>query len=54
VIEKTADYGLTGGIIFDAIISAVAEKMNADKLFTFTTRDYERLLPGRKVIVSPP
>lgn len=54
VIEKTADYGLSGGIIFDAIISGVAEKMNTDKLLTFNVRDFERLLPQKKEIISNP
>lgn len=54
VIERTADYGLVGGIIFDAIISRVAEKMNVDKLLTYNTRDFERLLPQKKGIILKP
>ena len=54
VIEKTADFNLPGGIIFDAIICAVAEKMNVDKLLTFNLNDFERLWPEKKEIIEKP
>jgi predicted nucleic acid-binding protein len=54
VIEKTADYNLAGGIIFDAIICMVAEKMAVDKLLTFNANNFERLLPHKKEIISKP
>jgi predicted nucleic acid-binding protein len=54
IIEKTADYNLAGGIIFDAIIAGVAEKMKVDTLLTLNIRDFKRLLPGKKIHISIP
>jgi predicted nucleic acid-binding protein len=45
LIKETAEKGLSGGIIYDAIILMSAQKAKADKIFTFNLKDFRQLLP---------
>lgn len=53
-IEKTAELGLLGGVIYDALIAGVAERLKVEGLVTFNVHDFRRVWPeGRDRIVSP-
>lgn len=43
VVEECASRGLIGGIIYDAIIFACAQKVGADVLFTWNVDDFRRV-----------
>lgn len=52
--RKTADLGLLGGIIYDALLLACARKVNADRIYTWNLRHFHLVAPdlaGR--IVTP-
>jgi predicted nucleic acid-binding protein len=53
VIEKTAQAGLTGGIIYDALIAEAAIVAGADHLLTLNERDYLRVWPDPGRVISP-
>lgn len=54
VIKRMADLGLSGGIIYDALIVKVAQKSKVDHLLTFNEDDFKRLLPeGTNLILLP-
>ncbi|MBA2687727.1 MAG: PIN domain-containing protein [Gemmatimonadaceae bacterium] len=43
VVEECAGRGLTGGIIYDALIFECAQKVGADVLFTWNVDDFRRV-----------
>lgn len=45
VIKQTAELGLSGGIIYDAIAAKAAQKSGVDRLLTFNTDDFKRVWP---------
>jgi predicted nucleic acid-binding protein len=49
-----ADLGLSGGIIYDALIAKAAQKSKVDHLLTYNVDDFKRIWPeGVKHIISP-
>jgi predicted nucleic acid-binding protein len=42
---RAADAGLSGGIIYDALLLACARKSKADAIFTFNTKHFLRIAP---------
>ena len=53
-IERVAELGLSGGVIYDALIACAAEKLAVDALVTFNVNDIRRVWPeGQDRIVSP-
>lgn len=44
-IRRTADLGLPGGIVYDAILMACARKCKADVIYTFNERHFTRVAP---------
>ena len=54
VIKKISDSGLSGGIIYDALIAKVAQKVKVDRLLTFNSDHFKRVWPdGKNVIFTP-
>lgn len=47
LMKETANKGLTGGIIYDAITIKAAQKAKADKILTYNLKDFQRLLPQK-------
>jgi predicted nucleic acid-binding protein len=53
VLKRLADLGLSGGVVYDALIARCAEKCGADKLVTLNPTDFRRVWPeGADRIVS--
>ena len=40
-----AELGLSGGVIYDALISRVAQKSRVDHILTFNIDDFRRVWP---------
>ena len=54
LIKKTADLGLSGGIIYDALILKAAEKAKVDKILTLNKGHFQKFWQGdSRVIVEP-
>ncbi len=54
VIKQMADLGLSGGVIYDALIAKAAQKSRVDHLLTFNVDDFKRIWPeGVKHIYLP-
>jgi predicted nucleic acid-binding protein len=53
-LEKLSRRGLSGGVIYDALIARAAEKAEAERLLTWNEADFRRAWPeGESVIGSP-
>ena len=53
-IERMATAGLTGGIVYDALIARAAEKAKVDKLVTFNVAHFREVWPeGGTRFVAP-
>jgi predicted nucleic acid-binding protein len=44
-IQRMAEWGLSGGIVYDALIAQVAEKVRVQKLLTLNPEDFKRVWP---------
>lgn len=54
VVKRMADLGLSGGVIYDAIIAKVANKSDVDHILTFNIDDFRRVWPeGADHIIAP-
>lgn len=54
VVKRMADLGLSGGVIYDAIIVKVAQKSGVDRILTFNIDDFKRVWPeGANRIIAP-
>jgi predicted nucleic acid-binding protein len=54
VIKNLSDSGLSGGIIYDALIVRAAQKADVKKVLTLNTDDFKRLWPeGESKLVTP-
>ena len=52
--RRMADLGLSGGIVYDALIASAAQKAGAEKLVTFNADHFRRVWPeGADVICAP-
>jgi predicted nucleic acid-binding protein len=53
-IERMAALGLSGGVVYDAVVATVARRLSVDKLLTLNADDFQRVWPeGKTVIVAP-
>lgn len=50
VLERVVSLGLSGGIVYDAVILESATDGGATKLLTLNPRDYDRLEPRLRVV----
>jgi predicted nucleic acid-binding protein len=54
VIKNLSDLGLSGGIIYDAMIIRAAQKANINKILTLNVNDFKRVWPeGEPRFVAP-
>lgn len=54
VLQRMADRGLSGGVIYDALLARAAEKAGAEKLLTLNESDFRRVWPeGTPILISP-
>ncbi len=53
-LRHMSELGLTGGVIYDALIARAARKSQVDHLLTFNSPDFMRVWPdGEKFIYTP-
>jgi predicted nucleic acid-binding protein len=53
-IRRIAAIGLSGGVIYDALIARAAEKAGAERLLTFNTSHFLQVWPeGASALLSP-
>ena len=53
-IKYMSELGLTGGIIYDALIVKAAQKSGVERLLTFNPDDFIRLWPGGESFIYIP
>lgn len=54
VLRDLAARGLTGGVVYDALIARAARKAGVDRLVTLNPADFRRAWPdGEERIISP-
>jgi len=54
VVTGMAELGLTGGVVYDAIIAEAAKKSNCEAILTLNRRDFVRVWPeGEGRIIEP-
>lgn len=54
VIRRVADLGMSGGIIYDAIITKAAQKAQVDRILTLNPDDFTRAWPEGAILISLP
>jgi len=53
-IQRASEMGLSGGVIYDALIARAAEKAGAERLLTLNGADFRRVWPeGESLILVP-
>jgi len=53
-LQRVAELGLPGGVVYDALLARAAEKSAADRLLTFNVKDFQRVWPsGASVLFVP-
>jgi predicted nucleic acid-binding protein len=53
-IKYMSELGLTGGIVYDALIVKAAQKSGVERLLTFNADDFIRLWPGGESFIYIP
>jgi predicted nucleic acid-binding protein len=54
VLDGVKALGLTGGVVYDALIAFAAQKAKVDRLLTFNVSDFRRVWPeGADRIIVP-
>ena len=53
-IKKASESGLSGGIIYDAMIAKVAEKSKAERILTFNLKHFRRVWEEKKEALVEP
>jgi predicted nucleic acid-binding protein len=54
VVRAVADLGLSGGVVYDALIAQAAKKSKAERLLTLNPRDFLRVWPeGAEIVIAP-
>ncbi len=54
VVKRMVDLGLSGGVIYDAIIAKAAKKSGVDHVLTFNIDDFKRVWPeGSDRLIAP-
>ena len=53
-LQRVSELGLSGGIVYDALLARAAEISGAERLLTFNRKHFERVWPeGRDRLLSP-
>ena len=53
-VKQMSELGLTGGIIYDALIAKAAQKSKVDRLLTFNLDDFKRVWPDGENFIHVP
>lgn len=54
VLDDLAERGLSGGVVYDALIARAAVRASADRLVTLNSRDFRRAWPeGHDRVIEP-
>jgi predicted nucleic acid-binding protein len=53
-LRRMSEAGLSGGVVYDALIATSARKAGVDRLLTMNTKDSLRVWPEGKAIIQPP
>jgi len=53
-LQRVSQLGLSGGVIYDALIACAAEKAGAERLLTLNAADFRRVWPGSESILLVP
>ena len=54
VIDGLTGLGVSGGVIYDALIVQAAKKAKAELLLTLNIKDFKRVSPGHSIIIKTP
>jgi predicted nucleic acid-binding protein len=54
IIKRVPEFGLSGGIIYDALIVKAAKKSKVERLLTFNINDFKRVWPDGESIITIP
>jgi len=54
IIKRVSEFGLSGGIIYDALIVKAAKKSKVERLLTFNINDFKRVWPDGESIITMP
>lgn len=54
IIKRVSEFGLSGGIIYDALIVKAAKKSKVECLLTFNINDFKRVWPDGESIITIP
>jgi predicted nucleic acid-binding protein len=53
-LRRASEMGLSGGVIYDALIARAAEKAGAERLLTLNEADFRRVWPeGESILLVP-
>lgn len=53
-LRRVSELGLSGGVVYDALLARAAEKSAAERLLTFNAADFRRVWPaGESVLFVP-
>jgi hypothetical protein len=53
-LQRVSELGLSGGIVYDALLARAAEVSGAERLLTFNRKHFERVWPeGQDRLLSP-
>ena len=53
-IGSLAAKGIVGGVVYDALLLACAEKSECDRIYTYNVADFRRLAPRLEKIITAP
>ncbi|MBI3319366.1 MAG: VapC toxin family PIN domain ribonuclease, partial [Candidatus Omnitrophica bacterium] len=53
-IKRIAELGLTGGVVYDALIAQAAQKTGVGRVLTFNPEDFKRVWPEGAALLSVP
>ena len=53
-ILRCVELGLSGGVVYDALLLECARSAEADRIYTFNTRDFLRLAPDLAARIAAP
>ena len=45
ILSRCAEEGLTGGVVYDALLLQCAASVTPDRIYTFNLRDFQRIRP---------
>ena len=53
-IARCVEWGVSGGMVYDALLLECARSVEADRIYTFNTRDFQRLAPDLASRIAAP